>query len=148
MRWSAAQEACDDDGEPGGTAGAPLLAALRERGVERAALGVARYFGGIKLGRPGLWRAFFQAAQAVLDAADLVPLQPLARVAATLSYAEEAAWRRLLESIAHREAEVVHGDTVRWSGWVTDDPAVREALARVVRDPGRLRWTPDGEGIL
>lgn len=148
VRWAAGREAADDDGEPAGTAGGAILAVLRERGVERAALGVARYFGGTKLGRPGLWRAFFAAAEAVLDAAELVPLRPQARVTATLSYAEEPAWRRALDGIPHREAGTTRGAAVRWSGWVPDDAAVRDVLASVVRDPARLVWIPDGEGIL
>jgi putative IMPACT (imprinted ancient) family translation regulator len=148
VRWTAGQEAADDDGEPAGTAGAAILALLRERGVERAALGVARYFGGVKLGRAGLWRAFRAAAEAVVEAAELAAVRPTARVTATLNYAEEPAWRRVLADIPHREAETTRGAVVRWAGWVVDDPAVRRALAAVLRDETRLVWLPDGEGIL
>ncbi|MEZ5213055.1 MULTISPECIES: IMPACT family protein [unclassified Gordonia (in: high G+C Gram-positive bacteria)] len=62
---------CSDDGEPGGTAGPPILAALQSREVTGAAIVVVRWFGGIKLGAGGLVRAYGGAAGAVLDAAPL-----------------------------------------------------------------------------
>lgn len=57
-----------DDGEPGGTAGPPILAALQSRQVANAAITVVRYFGGVKLGAGGLIRAYGGSANAVLDA--------------------------------------------------------------------------------
>lgn len=65
------QEHSSDDGEPGGTAGRPILQALKSREVEDAVLIVTRYFGGIKLGTAGLVRAYREAALQVLDSAPL-----------------------------------------------------------------------------
>lgn len=60
-----------DAGEPAGTAGPPIAAALTGRGVVNAAIVVVRYFGGVKLGAGGLIRAYGGSATAVLDVAPL-----------------------------------------------------------------------------
>jgi len=68
---AAVRERCDDDGEPGGTAGRPTLQALQARAVVNALAVTVRYFGGIKLGAGGLTRAYGNAANAALSAAVL-----------------------------------------------------------------------------
>jgi len=57
----------NDDGEPSGTAGRPALATLQGSGLGDAALVVTRYFGGIKLGKGGLVRAYRDSVKAVLE---------------------------------------------------------------------------------
>lgn len=58
-----------DDGEPAGTAGAPMLGVLRNQALSKVAVVVTRYFGGIKLGAGGLSRAYAgSVAQAVGEA--------------------------------------------------------------------------------
>ena len=59
-----------DDGEPGGSAGRPLLSLLEEKDIEGAII-VARYFGGSKLGIPRLRRAFLASAEAAISSARL-----------------------------------------------------------------------------
>ena len=59
-------ERCSDDGEPTGTAGAPILNAIRSEGLSDTICIVVRYFGGIKLGAGGLIRAYGNAARQVL----------------------------------------------------------------------------------
>ncbi len=73
-------ERCDDDGEPGGTAGRPTLQALQGRAVVNALVVTVRYFGGIKLGAGGLVRAYGTAAHAALTAARLAEHVPTARI--------------------------------------------------------------------
>ena len=58
-----------DDGEPGGTAGMPIIEVMKARGVVNCAVVVTRYFGGILLGAGGLVRAYAQGSKAALDAA-------------------------------------------------------------------------------
>lgn len=60
--------AMSDDGEPGGTAGKPILNVIQHKEVGDVMLIVIRYFGGIKLGAGGLVRAYSQAAQQAFDA--------------------------------------------------------------------------------
>lgn len=59
---------CSDDGEPTGTAGRPALAVLQGSGLGDTAVVVTRYFGGTKLGKGGLVRAYGDAVRAVLEA--------------------------------------------------------------------------------
>lgn len=59
----------DDAGEPGGTAGRPLLAALEHFDLDRSIVVVSRFFGGIKLGTGGLARAYGGTAMEVLQGA-------------------------------------------------------------------------------
>lgn len=63
---------CSDDGEPGGTAGKPMLEVLLTAGVTNGAAVVTRYFGGTLLGTGGLVRAYTQALQAALQDAEIV----------------------------------------------------------------------------
>ncbi len=61
-----------DDGEPGGTAGMPILGVMQARGVVDCAVVVGRYFGGVLLGAGGLTRAYTQGAVTALEAATVV----------------------------------------------------------------------------
>jgi len=58
---------CNDDGEPFGTAGKPVLSILQGSGLGDVALVVTRYFGGTKLGKGGLVRAYSDATRSVLE---------------------------------------------------------------------------------
>ncbi|MEK4027894.1 YigZ family protein [Pseudobacillus sp. FSL P4-0506] len=62
----------NDDGEPSGTAGLPILEVLKKRGLKDTVVVVTRYFGGIKLGAGGLIRAYGKAASEGIDAAKVV----------------------------------------------------------------------------
>lgn len=61
-----------DDGEPGGTAGMPILQVMESKGIKNVVAVVTRYFGGIKLGAGGLVRAYSKAASLALDKAETV----------------------------------------------------------------------------
>ncbi len=65
----------NDDGEPGGTAGRPILAAIDGQGCDRVLVVVTRWFGGIKLGAGGLVRAYTDAVAQALLTADKTPLR-------------------------------------------------------------------------
>lgn len=86
----------DDDGEPAGTAGRPLLNLLQKQRVGNALLVVVRYYGGVKLGAGGLTRAYSQSGAAALEAAELAPCVPLLRLKIETPYALEARVRHLL----------------------------------------------------
>lgn len=63
----------NDDGEPSGTAGVPILEVLKREKVLDGVICAVRYFGGIKLGAGGLVRAYGKTAKLALDAAGVVP---------------------------------------------------------------------------
>lgn len=66
------QERFSDDGEPGGTAGKPILEVLRGHELHNVLIVVTRYFGGTLLGTGGLVRAYTQSAQAGLAASTII----------------------------------------------------------------------------
>jgi len=77
---------CDDDGEPAGTAGKPILQALETRNVSDVLLLVTRYFGGSKLGIGGLIRAYSGAAFLILSEAELLKVEKQDILIFTISY--------------------------------------------------------------
>jgi putative IMPACT (imprinted ancient) family translation regulator len=77
-------ERCNDDGEPNGTAGQPILNALQTEGnLVNVVCVVVRYFGGIKLGTGGLIRAYGSAARQVLNDAPQSVLVPISTLVAS-----------------------------------------------------------------
>ena len=65
----------NDDGEPSGTAGVPMLEVLKKQGLKDTVVVVTRYFGGIKLGGGGLIRAYGKATTEGIEAAQIVKRQ-------------------------------------------------------------------------
>ncbi|TWI54773.1 putative YigZ family protein [Pseudomonas duriflava] len=78
----------NDDGEPGGTAGRPILAAIDGQDCDRVVVVVTRWFGGIKLGTGGLVRAYGGCAAKCLQSAAHVVLVPRVTVAFQCTYSE------------------------------------------------------------
>ena len=97
-------EKADDDGEPSGTAGKPMLELIKKKGLDNVLLIVVRYFGGIKLGAGGLVRAYTSAGNLVLDKAELVNMVPIDKFHAEI---EVALGSRLLETIRGLGGEVI-----------------------------------------
>ncbi|WP_444957230.1 IMPACT family protein [Microbulbifer sp. ZKSA002] len=86
----------DDDGEPGGSAGRPMLELLLKQGVGNVGAIVTRYFGGTKLGVGGLMRAYRGAVGAALQDIPLQPFVPLMHVLVRCDFAQEARLRFLV----------------------------------------------------
>ncbi|WP_033543445.1 YigZ family protein [Planococcus sp. CAU13] len=76
----------NDDGEPSGTAGVPILEVLKKKGLKDTVIVVTRYFGGIKLGSGGLIRAYGKAASEALAAAGIVERRLHAVIKVTIDY--------------------------------------------------------------
>ena len=75
-----------DDGEPGGTAGMPIIEVMKARGVTNCAVVVTRYFGGVLLGAGGLVRAYSQGAAIAINACGVGVMHPTARYLMEVSY--------------------------------------------------------------
>jgi len=78
----------NDDGEPGGTAGRPILQAIEGQGLDRVAVLVVRWFGGIKLGAGGLVRAYSACAANCLRLGARVEIVATATVLCHCGFAE------------------------------------------------------------
>ena len=96
----------NDDGEPGGTAGRPILQAIEGQGIDRAVVVVTRWYGGIKLGAGGLARAYGGTAAECLRLAERVAIVAMARLGLQCEFAELALLKaRLKECEAQIEEE-------------------------------------------
>ncbi len=90
----------DDDGEPGGTAGMPILQAIEGQDFDRVVGVVTRYFGGTKLGTGGLARAYGGTAAEALRTADSRPLVRKVRLRLALPFEYINAAHQAMESHA------------------------------------------------
>lgn len=77
-----------DDGEPQGTAGVPMLEAIRKSGVCDCVVVVTRYFGGVLLGAGGLVRAYSHGTKIALDAAKIVTYEKYDEFRLDCSYSD------------------------------------------------------------
>jgi uncharacterized YigZ family protein len=100
-----------DAGEPAGTAGRPIAAAIESSGLTDVAVAVVRYFGGTKLGTGGLSRAYRQAAAGALSAAGQRQVHDTAQVLIRCAYSDIGAVRRLLRPPEVSLAEERFGQT-------------------------------------
>jgi uncharacterized YigZ family protein len=128
----------NDDGEPGGTAGRPILQAIDGQALDRVAVVVARWFGGIKLGAGGLVRAYGGTAAECLRLAAKSPLVERVAVAVRCDFAAAGVLRaRLADYDATKRDERAGADGVELA---IELPAARvDALTRLVRDLTRGR---------
>lgn len=140
------QSAAHDDGEPGGTAGRPMLEVLRHQDLQGVMASVVRYFGGVKLGAGGLMRAYTDAvAQALLNA-DKVPLVHKIKQCCSVPYALEGMVRRELALCQGILLTVSHGSVVTLTWEITGKAG--DALTERLNEAGmgKLTWlnTTDG----
>src|SRR5699024_7874457 len=76
----------NDDGEPSGTAGVPILEVLKKRDLKDTAVVVTRYFGGIKLGAGGLIRAYSSTTSKAIETAGVVQRRLMQGISVTVDY--------------------------------------------------------------
>ncbi|MEY4979523.1 MAG: hypothetical protein RLZZ352_1793 [Pseudomonadota bacterium] len=101
--------AAHDDGEPGGTAGRPMLEVLRHQGLDGVLASVVRYYGGTPLGAGGLVRAYTDSVAQALLHADKRPQVRQQNLHCTLPYALEGWLRRELPAHSASLLSAVHG---------------------------------------
>ncbi len=101
-----------DDGEPGGTAGQPILDVIKKQGLVKTAIVVTRYFGGIKLGAGGLVGAYSGAAADVLKAAKILVKKECKKVRLKTDYSTFATVEKYLFKSECRPLDFEYGDDV------------------------------------
>ena len=132
-----------DDGEPAGTAGAPMLEVLRGRGVSDVVAVVTRWFGGILLGAGGLVRAYGDAVSAALDEVGTLERQLLEEWEVRLDHAEAGRVEGELRARGVEVLEAAYTQDVRLLLGVRDADALRTGVAALTA--GRVEPVHVGE---
>lgn len=115
-----------DDGEPQGTAGMPVLEAIRKSGVDDVCVVVTRYFGGILLGAGGLVRAYSRSAVIAIEGAEVVTYEPYCEYELVCGYSEYQKYSNIL----NLERAVI--DSTDFGTEVTVHFAVKRTLADAI----------------
>ncbi|MCH3958107.1 MAG: YigZ family protein [Selenomonas sp.] len=134
----ADKQKSNDDGEPGGTAGNPILEAIRKNGLTNIVVVVTRYFGGIKLGAGGLIRAYGHAAVLGLNEASILEMTPFQEVAITISYELLASVEHWIRQKEIRSTEPDYADQVTLH--LLLPPSEQEQLLRELTDLTSARF--------
>ena len=130
-----------DDGEPGGTAGLPMMEVLKNRGVVNCCVVVTRYFGGVLLGAGGLVRAYTHGTAIALDAARVVVMEPSRHLLCEVAY---PMWDRVQHWLKDQPVQVL---STEFTTAVTFTLAVRERDEAEV-EAGLIRLTDSRVEIL
>ena len=120
-----------DDGEPQGTAGVPMLEAIRKSGVNDCVVVVTRYFGGVLLGAGGLVRAYSHGTKIALDAAKIVTYEKYTELSLDCSYSDYQKYSVILPAFGAIIDDTDFSDRVR----------VRFAVKETVADKLNLKIT-------
>lgn len=140
------QSAANDDGEPGGTAGRPMLEVLRHQDLDGVLATVVRYFGGVKLGAGGLVRAYTDAVAQALLQAQKIPMVRQRALRCTLPYAQEGLLRREADKAGAELVDVAHGALVTVTLRLPETAA--DAFVALLNESGqgRIGWLSPDEG--
>lgn len=143
-----------DDGEPGGTAGMPILKVMQAQGLVDCAVAVVRYFGGVLLGAGGLTRAYAHACARALEASQPVVMEPSVRILCEVAYPLWDAVAYALKDwpVVMEGTDFTDRVTITLLVRARDEAALYALLARVT--DGRAQtleeervyagWAPDG----
>lgn len=107
------EEFAQDDGEPGGTAGLPILNKLKSSDVVNAGCIVVRYYGGTNLGKSGLIQAYGHTAQLCIEKTSLATLIPTKNFRITYPYAQQSQINQLKNQFDLKEIEAEYLEQVK-----------------------------------
>ena len=122
-----------DDGEPGGTAGMPIIEVMKARQITNACVVVVRYFGGVLLGAGGLVRAYTQGAVVALKAAQVVEMLPSCQYLCEVAY---PLWDKVQYALKSLPVQLLSSEFTTAVGFTllirqTDAQSVLDTLTRV-----------------
>jgi len=137
-----------DDGEPSGTAGAPLLECFIKNGVYDFCCVATRYFGGVMLGAGGLTRAYSHCGVIALEASGIAVMREVALCSADLPYALYESVKRLLEAVGVKITSEEFGSEVALTFSVAEEllPAVHAGVVELTA--GAVLFQVDGKGYI
>jgi uncharacterized YigZ family protein len=137
---STSQVGMSDAGEPHGTAGRPMLAALLHGGVGEIVVVCSRWFGGVKLGTGGLARAYAECVNHVLSSVPTTVLVERKAVSVTVAYSDIEGLRHLAERHGALVTEEVYADSVlyRLAVPASDVERFRAAVAELTQGRARV----------
>lgn len=125
-----------DDGEPGGTAGAPILRAIEGQGMDHVMVVVVRFYGGVKLGTGGLVRAYGGTAAECLRTAPRLEVRPRLTLSVSVPFEHLSTLYHLLGTFgAVRGEETYTASGVTLPVQVSSEDA--DAFTRALRDTTR-----------
>ncbi len=136
-----------DDGEPGGTAGLPIIEVMKARQVVDCAVVVTRYFGGVLLGAGGLVRAYSHTCALALNAAQVCEMHPTETWLMEVAYPLWDKVQHTLKSLPIRleSTEFTAAVTFELSVKAAQSEYVRAELTRVT--DGRIEALLENEGF-
>ncbi len=131
------RERASDAGEPAGTAGKPMLQVLRGAGISDVHAVVVRWFGGVKLGKGGLARAYAAAVRAALDGLPRTVRSVRLTLTLDVPYDKIGAVKRLIQPPTVALIAETYGESVRLDLAVVEEneAALRAALADLRLEP-------------
>ncbi|MFC4557536.1 YigZ family protein [Virgibacillus kekensis] len=110
----------NDDGEPSGTAGVPILEVLKKQDLKDTAVVVTRYFGGIKLGAGGLIRAYGSTTSEAIKATGVVQRQLMSGISVTVDYSLLGKLENVLRNSTHVLESINYLDKVEFLVYARD----------------------------
>ncbi len=138
---------CNDDGEPSGTAGVPVLEVLKKEDVRDVAVVVTRYFGGIKLGTGGLVRAYTKGAKIALEAARIITKVLYQVVIVSVDYTMLGTLQNQLRLKQYDTKDIVYDEMVHLHVWVEEedvanfkDLIIEWTNARAIIEEGEISY--------
>ena len=134
-----------DDGEPGGTAGMPIMDVMRTKGIVNCCIVVVRYFGGVLLGTGGLVRAYTRAAQDAVETAGVARMELTCEDYCELPYSVWDKFRYAADHLPVRIGTVEYGNAVSFLLYYRT--ADRETVTQRLLDASerKLETLPQGE---
>jgi uncharacterized YigZ family protein len=130
----------NDDGEPSGTAGVPILEVLKKRNLKDTVVVVTRYFGGIKLGAGGLIRAYGKSTSEGLNAVGVVERRLVQIMHVKIDYTWLGKLEKELRASVYPIKEIHYLDTVEIEVYVDEDKvqAFTEWMVELTNGQGRI----------
>jgi uncharacterized YigZ family protein len=131
----------NDDGEPSGTAGVPILEVLKKKHLKDTVVVITRYFGGIKLGAGGLIRAYGKATSEGLAATGIVERKLMRVMHTTVDYTWLGKIENELRSSVYQLKEIHYLDKVEIEAYVEEAQAeaFREWMIEMTSGQGEIQ---------